>query len=458
MEHITVKEIIEATGGTLICGSDQVKLSHISIQSGTMKGNDLFVPLIGEKTDAHRFIDQALECGAAAVLTSEHNSMDSDIPFIRVRDTKKALQDIGFYYRRRLSIPLVGVTGSVGKTTTREMIAAALSAGYQVYKTPANHNSQVGVPLTLSELSEKDQIGVIELGMSEPGELTVIAKIAGISMAVITNIGITHIEQLGSQENIFREKMSIQDGLMEGGTLILNGDDPLLEHTAGRPGFKTIYYGTDENCHYRAVDLTQVDGLPVFTAVCGLKKVRVHLNVMGQHNVQNAMAALAVACENGLSLESAAVSLESFHGFKGRQQILRAGGFTIIDDTYNASPVSMCAALEVLLSMKTEGRRIAVLADMKELGPDSPRFHYEIGTYLSEHPADLIFTLGEDIKEVARSLNDHGCHPLLQHYEEMPSLIQSLKETVKTGDCILFKGSNSMKLGEAVSAFLQNNN
>lgn len=222
MEQITVKEILEATGGRLLCGSPDTPLDHVSIDSRTMKGNDLFVPLVGEKVDAHRFIGQAFDNGAAATFTSEHDVMEDNRPWIRVSDTKRALQALGAWYRRRLKLPLVGITGSVGKTTTREMVACALSARYRVYKTPANHNSQVGVPITMTEISGQDEIGVIELGMSEPGELTVIAGIAQIQMAVITNIGITHIEQLGSQENIFREKLSIQDGLTEHGILFLS--------------------------------------------------------------------------------------------------------------------------------------------------------------------------------------------------------------------------------------------
>lgn len=253
MENITVKDIVAATGGRLLCGNAAQKIEHLSIDSRTMKGNDLFVPLIGEKVDAHRFIGQAFDTGAAAVLTSEHESAaDTEHAWIRVADTKNALQDIGRYYRSRLNLPLVGITGSVGKTTTREMVAAALSAKYQVYKTPGNSNSQVGVPITLSEITSADEIGVLELGMSMPGELTVIAKIAQVDMAVITNVGITHIEQLGSQDNIYHEKLTIQDGLKEGGILFLNGDDPRLKETRAKDGCRTVYYGTGDNSEYRA--------------------------------------------------------------------------------------------------------------------------------------------------------------------------------------------------------------
>lgn len=457
MEHITVKDIIHATGGTLLCGGINTPLHHISIDSRKMQGEDLFVPLVGEKVDAHRFIDQALKQGAAAVLTSEHETMDSDVPFIRVHDTKKALQAVGAYYRNRLSLPLVAITGSVGKTTTREMVACALSARYQVYKTPANHNSQVGVPITLSGISAADEIGVVELGMSEPGELTVIAKIARPQMAVITNVGVTHIEQLGSKDNIYKEKLSIQDGLQDGGILFLNGDDELLCKTKARPGFQTIYYGTGENCDYRAEDIVLEDGFPVFTAVHGADRIPVRLKVMGSHHVLNAMVSLAVSAENGIPMEESAAKLKEFTGFDNRQQVYHTGGITMIDDTYNASPASMKAGLSVLFSMDKAERRIAVLADMKELGPGAPGYHYEIGTYLAGHMVDELVTLGELAKEIARGAAALDKDITIHSFQELEELTRYLQGSLKSGDCVLFKGSNSMHLGEMVSFFLYGN-
>ena len=264
MENIRIRDIVEAVNGRLLCGDMETSLRHISIDSRTMKGDDLFVPLIGEKADAHRFLSQAFENAAAASLTSEHDTCPEGITgaLIRVEDTKKALQDIGRYIRSRLSLPLVGITGSVGKTTTREMIAAALSAGYRTFKTPANHNSQVGVPITISDISEADEIGVLELGMSEPGEMEEIADIARVDTAVITNIGVTHIENLGSRENILKEKLRIQDGMKKGGTLFLNGDNELLRDVRAKDGCETSFYGLGANCSYRAVNITYNGGRP----------------------------------------------------------------------------------------------------------------------------------------------------------------------------------------------------
>ncbi len=452
MEQIRVKEILEATGGRLLCGDERTPLAHISTDSQTVKGGELFVPLVGERVDAHRFIGQALAAGAAATLTAEHDTMEDAHPWIRVEDTKKALQAVGSYCRKRMSLPLVGITGSVGKTTTREMVAEALSAGFRVFRTPGNKNSQVGLPITLTEISGKDEIGVLELGMSMPGELTVIARIAQVDLAIITNVGVTHIEQLGSQENIFREKLSIQDGLKAGGILLLNGDDPMLSKTQAREGYRTLYYGTGENCDYRAEEIRLEGGCPVFTGVCGKKRVSVRLKVMGRHHINNAMAALAAADLYGVPLEKAAERLGGYTGFQGRQQTFACGGVTIIDDTYNASPVSMLAALEVLESMETGGRRLAVLADMKELGEEAGRFHREIGDWLRRHPVDMVFTLGE-----LSSVIEGG--KVCQHFEagDLDGLHDKLAETLQPGDCVLLKGSNSMRLGEVAKRLVKGN-
>lgn len=470
MTGITVKELLEATGGNLLRGQEDQHAGHISLDSRKMEGDDLFVPIVGERVDAHRFLCQAIASGAAVVFTSEHHCGEDvktsvreqcggdreqekkalDAAWIEVPDTKKALQDLGSFCRKRLTLPLVGITGSVGKTTTREMIAAALSAGFLVYKTPGNSNSQVGVPITIAEIPQSAEIGVIELGMSEPGEMERIARVARVDCAVMTNIGVAHIEQLGSQEHILEEKLHIQDGMPAEGALFLNGDDPLLASVVPKGGRKRVLYGLSRDCDYRAEDLHLEEGYPVFTAVHGDSRVRVRLQVMGSHMVSNAMAALAVADTYGLSMEKAALALGRFKGYKGRQQIFEWGGVTVIDDSYNASPVSMKAGLEVLASVKGEGRRIAVLADMKELGPDTVRFHEEIGACIGEHPLDMVLLLGELAACIGSGMD--AAHAVTPHFE-MDSLAQVevwLDENIKEGDCILFKGSNSMKLSEAV--------
>ncbi|MEG7530741.1 MAG: UDP-N-acetylmuramoyl-tripeptide--D-alanyl-D-alanine ligase, partial [Hungatella sp.] len=240
------------------------------------------------------------------------------------------------------------------------------------------------------------------------------------------------------------------DGLQPGGILFLNGDDPRLKTTTARSGFQTIYFGTGENSDYRAVDIRVEDGYPAFTAVHHAERIPMKLSVMGAHQVLNAMVALAVADTNGVSMQAAAVYLEAFTGFQNRQQIYEDQGMIIIDDTYNASPVSMKAAIDILIGQKKSTRRIAVLADMKELGTETRRFHYEIGTYFKNQPVDIVVTLGDLAKEIARGVKEAAPSILVYPFEEKPQLETWLKEELKAGDCVLFKGSNSMKLGEVV--------
>ena len=471
MKGITAADLIQATGGRLLWGKEDTPVGHISLDSRSMEGDDLFVPVIGEHVDAHRFICQALGNGASAVFTSRHHSPDEvrasveeqcgddrgrrekalAAAWIGVEDTGTALQAFGSYCRTRRSLPLVGITGSVGKTTTREMIAAALGAAFKVYKTPGNSNSQVGVPITIAQIPEDAEIGVIELGMSEPGEMTKIAGVARVDCAVMTNIGVAHIEQLGSRENILKEKLHIQDGMSPDGLLILNGDDPMLEAAAPAGGRRRVLYGMSENCRYRGEDLHLVNGYPVFTAVHGEERVTVRLQVMGSHMVSNALAALAVAGEYGIPLAAAAAGLEGFQGFKGRQQIFTIGGVTVIDDSYNASPVSMKAGLEVLCSMEGEGTRTAVLADMKELGPDTITFHREIGAYIAEHPVDRVVLLGDLAAEIGRELEALSSPVPCVYCRNLDQVEEWLKDSLQPGGCVLFKGSNSMKLSHAVA-------
>ena len=463
MEHISVKEIAEAVGGRLLAGDPSSLVTGISIDSREAGEGCLFVPLIGEKNDAHRFIMTALSQGAAAVITSEHAETSEEVAasrqqrpeaaWIQVDNTRHALQLLGAFIRKRLVLPLVGITGSVGKTTTREMVAAALSAGYRVFKTPANHNSQIGVPLTLSKISKEDQIGVLELGMSEPGEMEVIAEIAAVDMAVITNVGVTHIENLGSRENILKEKLNIQRGMNPSGPLFLNSDNNLLCQVSGRDGRETIYFGTGEQADYRAVDISIKNGCPSFTMVHGDVRIPVTLSVMGEHNILNALAALAVADRNGVDLNAAAEKLGEFGGFKNRQQIYEVSGITIIDDTYNASPDSMKAGIKVLSSFDQCQRRIAVLADMKELGHDAALFHRQVGEFLAEQQVDALITLGELARQIGEGALSRRPFLAVTSFEDKEKMTRFLEDFLKPGDCVLFKGSNSMKLGETALYF-----
>lgn len=455
---MTVSEIAEAAGGKILNDNPYARITHVSTDSRDIqRGKTLFVPVIGEKTDAHRFLPDVERDEAAAALVSEDIDPQGDyvpgcggMAVIRVRDTVEALQDIACACRKKISIPLIGVTGSVGKTTTREMTALALSAGLRVFRTSGNHNSQIGVPLTLFDIADTDEAGVIEMGMSFPGEMTKLSRMVRPAGALLTNIGIAHIAQLKTRENIRTEKLHIQDYMPEGGTLFVNGDDDLLRDLGPQGTHELVFYGTDPARGNYADHIEIENGCAAFDAHLGARTVHTVLRVYGRHQILNAMAALSVADRFGVDPEAAAEKLSGFRGFSHRQQIFENGGITVIDDTYNASPVSMKAAIDILAEVTVSGRKIAVLADMKELGPEEERFHYEIGTYLaSRRSADCIFLLGKLAEKIADGVRDAegpGGRTEIFQLPDQEALLQALRDYVRPGDAVLLKGSNSMKL------------
>lgn len=455
MVQVTVKEILEATGGKLLSGDSSVPLKHISIDSRKMEGDDLFVPFAGARADAHDFIGMAFDNGAAASLSVRTDVETGKGPVILVKDTLKALQDIGKWYRKNvLKFPIVGITGSVGKTSTREMVFAALSSGFHVFSTKGNFNGQIGVPLTLSQMAPEDEIAVLEMGMSLPGEMARISQVACVDYAVMTNIGISHIENLGSQENICREKLHIIDGMKDGGVLILNGDDPILAKIQVDRPIKTVFYGCGDNCQYRVQDIRTIDNRAVFDAVIQGNIYTISLKVPGIHNVMNAMAALAVASETGISVSGAIEAVENFGGFARRLEVSEDRGLTIIDDAYNASPDSMKAALQVLDSMKAEGRKVAVLADMLELGEKAPEYHFETGLYAVDKRIDAYVLIGDLASWIGRAIDQCSDLPT-RYFKTNQEAAKWLISWLKPGDMVLFKGSNSMKLKEVIDAVRQ---
>jgi len=454
MIRVTVGDIVQAVGGKLLSGSPETVLEHISIDSRKMEGNDLFVPFKGEHFDAHDFIGKAFAAGAAASLSTREDVNTSGGAVILIQDTLTALQAIGRWYRseRLRDFPIVGVTGSVGKTSTREMIQTTLSAGFSVFSTKGNFNGQIGVPLTLSQMDPgRDQIAVLEMGMSLPGEMERIARTACVDCAVMTNIGVSHIENLGSQANICAEKLHIIDGMKDGGLLILNGDDPILSQIRLDRDIRIEYYGTDEKCRYRILDIRTVDNKTVFDFTIDGKIYTLHMNVPGAHHVRNAMAALAVAVEYGVDINAAIQRVEAFAGFSRRMEVTRCGDMTIIDDAYNASPDSMRAAISVLDTMETRGRKIAVLADMLELGEKSPEYHFETGLYAVDKRVDFYVFIGDLSWWIGRAIDQYTDLPN-QYFRTNEEAASWLIANVKPEDIILFKGSNGMHLNEVIAA------
>lgn len=449
MKEIKVRELVAATGGEIISGDENAIFLNIVIDSRQVDKDSLFVPIVGEKNDAHKFLESVYDMGCRVAISSKKDIfLREDFNIVLVDDTTKALQSLGTYIRSKLTLPLVGVTGSVGKTTTREMVALALS-DLKVFKTPNNFNSQVGVPITLSRIND-EEIGVIELGMSQFKEMERIAKIVNCDTALITNIGTAHIENLHTRENIRTEKFHIMDGMKAGSVVFLNADNDLLENPPKREGIIYKFFSAKGNtlCDYYATDIVFNNAMPEFTAHIGEKSVRVHLNVFGEHQISNALVALAIADHYKLSIESAAKHLEEFRGFAHRQELIKLKDLTIIDDTYNASPDSMKASISILEGFSAK-RKIAILADMKELGEDEKKLHMEIGDFINENvKLDAIFTVGELAKKIISNIDSSV---FTKSFEDNNTLEKFVLEYLKEGDVCLLKGSNSMKLFDVVA-------
>lgn len=455
MENITVKDIVEMTDGVLMCGDENTLVTDICINSKEIKEGDLFIPIIGERVDAHRFIESALEKGAAT-LTSRHNDVVvADKPYIRVNNTVDALQHIGAAIRKQITIPVIAVTGSVGKTTTREMITKALSCGKKTFHTEKNLNSQIGVPITLSRMSKEDEIAVLELGISEEGQMDILSEMVKPDMAVVTTIGVAHIEFMKTQENIRKQKLSIVHFMKEGGTLFLNGDDKLLRNAKETEELtcRTLFYGTEDWCDYYAKDIVYHDSYTTFTCVHGKEEVPVKLNTLGRHNVGNCVVALAVANENGISMSEAAAGFTEFEG--QRQRVIPLDNkFTMIDDTYNASPDSMKASIQVLCDMPCRGRRVAVLGDMFELGENEVRYHREIGEFLLDKPVDEVVVMGELSQNIKQILEESESRIKAYTFSDNEEAAIYLMATLKPEDLVLIKASNGMNLKEIVNILL----
>ena len=454
MEY-SVGQICEITGGRLLKGDPAAVLRHVSFDSRTMLGDDLFVPVPGEKVDGHRFISGAFACGAAASLTSREDALPAGdaLPegraVILVDDTFEALQTLGRYRREQeLKMPVVGITGSVGKTTTREMTAAALSAGGRVTASVRNMNSQLGVPVTLCHMDETADYAVAEMGISMPGEMERLVRMVRPDVAVVTNIGVAHIENLGSREGICREKMKITDLLPSGGAAVLNGDEPLLRAYAADKHFRSVFYGLGRDCEVTAKDVILGESAS-FTAVFAPslygeeKEVFVQLTVPGEHHVMDALAALAAAAVLGIDPQAAAAELASFGGFSRRWERIPLGGLLLIDDSYNANPVSMKASLASFARVSAK-RRIAVIADMLELGPEGPAMHREVGEFAAGLPVDVFVTVGTAVEETDAALAAGGKNVL--HAADAEEAARILLKIASDGDAVLLKGSNSMHL------------
>lgn len=443
--ELTVAEIAAMAGGELLSGSPQTEISHFITNSKEASPGVMFVPVRGERVDGHNYISAAFAGGASASFTD--HPLDAAGPLVLVEDCRAALQRTTAVYRQRFDIPVVGITGSVGKTTAKEMIAQGLSATFSVHKTPGNANSQVGVPITMCGLGPEHTAAVVEMGVSMPGEMERIARVVRPTCGVVTTIGTSHIEFMKTRENIMAEKAHMADYLPQDAPLFVNGDNDLLSGLDPQGRFQLVAFGLGENCRYRAVDLTENDGGTVFTCLTPNGSQRVKLPAVGEHNVRNALAALAVGEYLGQSLDMTAQALAGYIPPAMRQQISEIRGMALIDDSYNASPDSMRSALEVLAGRQVSGKRVAVLAGMLELGEYSRQGHLETGRFAQEKGIDTLIAIGELGETIAE-----GYGPAARLVRDNAEAISLLKGLLRPGDAVLVKGSRGMHTEEIVQA------
>lgn len=458
MEAITLRELLEAVDGKLLGSYADLDTPILAVDIDSRKVHQagLFVPLLGERVDGHAYINSALEAGAAGCLLSRpRDSYRDDKFYVKVGNTEKALGDLAAWYKSRFQIPFIGVTGSVGKTTAKDMIAAVLSTKYKVLKTEGNYNNNVGLPLTILRLNREHEVCVLEMGMDRFGEIDYLGGIVQPDVGVITNIGDAHIERLGSRENIFKAKCELLPHIKRDGLLVVNGDDELLVTLRGSAPVAAAFCGTGEENEYRAC-LTGGDGISHIH--CRLTTPHMDQEVMipalGEHMIYPTLLAAAVAERFGLTAEQISLGLTQFVPTRMRMNIhTRANGITILDDTYNASPQSMRAAISVL-SDSPGSWKAAVLGDMLELGPFAPALHAGVGEYLGKVGINCLVAVGEQAENIAQSARESGV-PVVYHCKSREEAEKVLPEILRPDSTILVKASRGMQL-ETLSACLLN--
>ena len=448
MGKITLREAAQWCGGRVEEKYADRTFFGASNDSRKIQPGELFVVLQGER-DGHEYIPAAMERGAAAVLGSRQVG---DYPMILVEDTRKALGDIARQERLRLNMKVVAVTGSVGKSTTKEMIACVLDGTYRVGKTPANHNNDIGMPMALLAMPEDTEVAVLEMGMNHFREIAYLASIGRPDVAVITNIGTMHIEHLGSMQGILQAKLEILEGMQENGRIILNGDDQLLWNRHKLYPVHTRYFGIQNpECDVLGSDISQQDGILSFQVHSGSLTFPAELSLEGEHYVPDALAAISVGLEMGVDAAKIQERLSRFRNMAGRQEILEIRGCTVIKDCYNAGPESMAAALNVL--GHKPGRHIAVLGDMLELGVCTQAEHYRIGRIAAEK-ADVLMAYGPNAPRVIGGAITGGMNDrCAKAYDDQKKLAEALGRIARPGDVILVKGSRGMHMERVLDLF-----
>ena len=461
---IPIEEILRATGGKLLQGEEKTFFQGISTDSRTVGEGELFIALKGPRFDGYHFALEALEKKAGGVVIEEDKAGDirwngyRPRAVIAVKDTLRALGDLACDRRRRYRTPVVALTGSNGKTTTKEMISACLETTFPILKTRGNLNNLIGLPLTLLNLTEKERVVILEMGMNVPGEIRRLTEIAEPDVGLITNIQKVHLEGMGSLERVKEEKGELFRRMRRDGTILVNQNDPHVIDLASEFSGQKITFGVEKSADVMAkeIRLRGAEGTS-FKLILEGEEIGIALPLLGRHFVPNALSAIAVASLFGIEVNKAKEALERFRPFPMRMEIVHLeGGKTLINDAYNANPRSMDLALETLAEMKGKGRAIAVLGDMLELGDFTEEAHQQLGEKIKELSIDLLLTMGEKAPLVVESAIRHGFEPKRTRVVESHSkAISILKEVIQEGDWILVKGSRRMAMEKIVEGLTE---
>ena len=450
MKNMTLGNIADACGG-IYHGTEAAKEktnAEIAADSRKAGKDSLFVAIKGERVDAHKFIPAVFKQGALCVISEQELEAPAGA-YIQVDSSLQAIKDIAEFYRKQLDIKVVGITGSVGKTSTKEMIASVLSEKYRVLKTLGNFNNELGLPLTVFRLREEDEIAVLEMGISHFGEMHRLSKIARPDICVITNIGQCHLEFLGDRDGILKAKTEIFDYLAPAGTIVLNGDDDKLATLQEVKGIQPVFFGIDSD---RMISATQIHSLGLKGIACrictGQGDFDVTIPIPGYHMVYNALAGTAVGLSLGMTTEEIKRGIEKLESLSGRFHIIETDNYTVVDDCYNANPVSMKASLKVLGDAL--GRKVAILGDMGELGENEQQLHEEVGVAAGQQGIQLLICVGALSEGMARAAKETNPQMEVIHKQTLEEAIDSLQQCLKQGDTILVKASHFMHFEKIV--------
>ena len=450
MKNMTLENIAAACGGIYV-GDEKLKnsvITGVEKDSRLIEEGYLYLPFVGVRVDGHDYIPQVFEKGALCTL-SEKDLESPAGPYIKVESVGQALKDIAEFYRKQLDCKIIGITGSVGKTSTKEIIASVLEEKFQVLKTEGNYNNEIGMPLTILKIRDYHQIAVIEMGISDFEEMHRLAKVARPDVCVITNIGTCHLENLGDRDGVFKAKTEMFDFASDDCFVVLNGDDDKLSNVQEVNGNKPIFYGIE----------TDRDVMAVSNKAIGIKGTEVRIKyydeifdtvipIPGFHMIYNAMAATCIGAYFGMTLEEIDKGIRNLKAIGGRNNIFTANGITVIDDCYNANPMSMEASLKVL--SQAEGRKVAILGNMFELGTNEKQLHRQVGNVASSLNIDEIICIGYLAKEIAEGAKLGKAK--VTYFDEKADFENKLFEFVKSGDTVLIKASNGMKFNTIVNS------